>query len=45
MIFRIFKSKDTGDALIPSREYLIESTKLAKESAVHFRKEIDLMDD
>lgn len=42
----IIKSKNTENMLLPSKSYLFNlATKLAKESAVNFRKEIDLMDD
>ena len=42
----IFKSKDTGDALIPSKGYLrLWAIKAAKESVATFRKELDSKDD
>lgn len=46
MITMTFKSKKTGDALIPSKGYLrLWATKLAKESVADFIKEINSIDD
>lgn len=42
----IIKSKNTDNILLPSKAYLFDlATKLAEESAIKLRKEIDLMDD